>query len=70
MTNVIDFAFYHEFLIFKEDNVIIDPFNEVQLAALQFIFIPLFIPHGGMLGQIIACAQVKLQVIYTAQSIT
>ena len=60
MTNVIDFAFYHEFLIFKEDNVIIDPFNEVHLAALQFIFIPLFILHGGMLGQIIACAQVKL----------
>lgn len=70
MTNVIDFAFYHAFLIFKEDNVIIDPFNEVHLAALQFIFIPLFIPHGGMLGQIIVCAQVKLQVIYTVQSIT
>ena len=63
MSNQIDFALYHEFLTFKEDNVTIDPFDEVRKAALHFNFIPLInesFMHGCMLGQSIACAQLKL----------
>ena len=63
MLNVIDFGLYHVLFIFKEDNAILDPFDEVHLAVLHFIFIPLISEscmHDGMLGQSIACAQLKL----------
>ena len=32
---------YYELFSFMEENAILDPFNEVDIAALQFTFIPL-----------------------------
>ena len=34
-------GFYYELLSFKEENGMLDPFNEVDIAAFHFAFIPL-----------------------------
>ena len=34
-------GFYYELFSFMEENGIMDPFNEVDIAALHFTFIPL-----------------------------
>ena len=34
-------GFYYELFSFMEENGILDPFNEVNIAALYFTFIPL-----------------------------
>ena len=34
-------GFYYELFSFMEENGILDPFNEVDIAALHFTFIPL-----------------------------
>ena len=34
-------GFYYELFLFMEENGILDPFNEVDIAALHFTFIPL-----------------------------
>ena len=35
------FALYYELFTFMEDNELLDPFNEIDKAALHYIFIPL-----------------------------
>ena len=34
-------ALYYELFSFMEDNELLDPFNEIGIAALHYIFIPL-----------------------------
>ena len=34
-------AFYYELFTFMEDNELLDPFNEIDIAALHYIFISL-----------------------------
>ena len=34
-------ALYYELFTFMEDNELLDPFNEIDIAALHYIFIPL-----------------------------
>ena len=34
-------GFYYELFSFVEENIILDPFNEADIAALNFTFIPL-----------------------------
>ena len=34
-------GFYYELFSFMEENAILNPFNEVDIAALHFTFIPL-----------------------------
>ena len=34
-------ALYYELFAFMEDNELLDPFNEIDIAALHYIFIPL-----------------------------
>ena len=60
----IDVGLYHELFNFMVYNTIIDPLNEVHLAALHFIFISLMnenCMHDSMLGQSIGYAQSKLR---------
>ena len=56
-------GFYHELFSLMKENVILDPLNEVDIAALHFTFIPLINEnqmHGGMLGRNIASEQLIL----------